>query len=237
MHVYQETCSLDAAYEDKNSFRSALQASHVLGEASESEEEAEEALESPSDPLDDSELMEGSHQASSPRGSDGDVELPMGETLRLKVSWQQPPNMPEAARPPTERFDSVLHQRLFADAKALRAAALESKTRTFAEASKTLIGARQQLSKAYSNVQNVRQSARAITNDLFHLEDKLDIVSGCTLLPDLAPVRSWWFLQNFQHLRDILIFEFENVIVSLKISTDFNTRYLVRQRFEIRIRK
>lgn len=141
--------------------------------------------------LDDRELMESGSQllSGSPRGSDADLELPMGETLRLKVNWQQPPPPPEPAKAAdaAERFDSVLHQRLFADVRALRAAATESKTRTFVEASKTLAGARQQLSRAYSSVQQVRQSARAITNDLFHLEDKLDIVTGCTLLPDLSP--------------------------------------------------
>ncbi len=33
--------------------------------------------------------------------------------------------------------------------------------------------------------QDISHSMRLLTNDLFHLEDKIDIVASCNLLPDI----------------------------------------------------
>ncbi|KAK7494819.1 hypothetical protein BaRGS_00013946 [Batillaria attramentaria] len=53
-------------------------------------------------------------------------------------------------------------------------------------AARSLSGTTTQLLKSHSIVQDVSHSMRLLTNDLFHLDDRIDIILSCKLLPDIC---------------------------------------------------
>ncbi|XP_064627261.1 biogenesis of lysosome-related organelles complex 1 subunit 3-like [Lineus longissimus] len=85
------------------------------------------------------------------------------------------------------KYDTLLHRKLKERNISLRRNLVIMKSQAYLRAGKELKNTTQQLIKSQSAIQDVSNNMRLLTNDLFHLEDKIDIITSCQILPDLHP--------------------------------------------------
>jgi hypothetical protein len=96
------------------------------------------------------------------------------KTTKLRVSKQNRFTSP-----------SLLHQKLREKNEELYEHLESSIGTAYTSASKDVLAICEKLSKSQTAIQDVSHNMRLLTNDLFHLEDKIDIVATCHILPDI----------------------------------------------------
>lgn len=145
------------------------QALMVAGEASESEEEEVNTSQHGSPEL-------TPLKVDVQRSSSSDLmELPMLMSTRMVESRYNKP-----------KYDTLLHRKLRESNWQLHDHMVEVGGQAYLSAARGLTSATAQLLKSHSIVQDVSHSMRLLTNDLFHLDNKIDIILSCKLLPDIA---------------------------------------------------
>ncbi|XP_041354171.1 biogenesis of lysosome-related organelles complex 1 subunit 3-like isoform X2 [Gigantopelta aegis] len=119
-------------------------------------------------------------------------ELPV-----LKVDFQKcetdqaidPSKLPtlETTRMVTSRpkYDTLLHRKLREKNLAFHHHLVEIGSQAYLSSAKQLQNITQNLLKSHKAIQDISHNMRLLTNDLFHLEDKIDIIATCHLLPDI----------------------------------------------------
>lgn len=83
------------------------------------------------------------------------------------------------------KYNSLLHRKLRDRNIALRQHIADTINQTYVIAGKDLHNNTLQLQKTQVAIQDVSHHMRLTTNDLFHLEDRVDIVASCNILPDI----------------------------------------------------
>ncbi|XP_013379794.1 biogenesis of lysosome-related organelles complex 1 subunit 3 [Lingula anatina] len=83
------------------------------------------------------------------------------------------------------KYDTLLHKKLRERNVSLRRSLVDTVHQVYVGGSKELKNTTLQLVKSQNAIQDVSHNLRLLTNDLFNLEDKIDIVLSCTLLPDI----------------------------------------------------
>ncbi|KAK3096576.1 hypothetical protein FSP39_001430 [Pinctada imbricata] len=82
-------------------------------------------------------------------------------------------------------YDSLLHRKLRERNGIMRRHIIDTVQQVYNSASKDLHNTTLQLHKSQSSVMDASHHLKLLTNDLFYLEDKMDIVSNCPILPDI----------------------------------------------------
>jgi hypothetical protein len=85
-------------------------------------------------------------------------------------------------------YDSLLHRKLRETNIAIRSRLEGIVQKQFETATKNLQSTGQQLTSSQLMIQQVSHTMRLLTNDLFQLEDKIDIVVTCSILPHVSVV-------------------------------------------------
>ncbi|XP_052810638.1 biogenesis of lysosome-related organelles complex 1 subunit 3-like [Mya arenaria] len=136
----------------------------VSGEASESDEEYEIITHEQSDlpPLNVNLAEQGDTEESAP------------------TSPQLQQNMP-----PKSKYNSLLNRKLRERNIALRRHIVETIHQNYTIAGKDIHNLTLQLQKSHIAMQDVSHHMRDTTNNLFNLEDRVDIVTSCNLLPNI----------------------------------------------------
>ncbi|KAL5010522.1 hypothetical protein ScPMuIL_012827 [Solemya velum] len=83
------------------------------------------------------------------------------------------------------KYDTLLHRKLRERNGLFRRHIIETIANVYQGCVKNIHNTTLQLLKTQSAIQDTSYHMRLLTNDLFHLEDRIDIVSGCHLLPDI----------------------------------------------------
>lgn len=84
------------------------------------------------------------------------------------------------------KYDTLLHRKLRERNMALRRHIVDTVHHTYLTAAKDLSNTTQQLHKSQSAIMDIQHHMRLLTNDSFNLEDKIDIITSCKLLPDIT---------------------------------------------------
>lgn len=108
------------------------------------------------------------------------------ELQQTKDSRGSHDNIVQHRSPEGSKYNSLLHSRLREANTRLEADMLSSYSRELEGATKNLTTTTQQLTKTKALIQDASNTMRMITNSLFYVEDKINIVSSCTLLPDIT---------------------------------------------------
>ncbi|VDI58722.1 biogenesis of lysosome-related organelles complex 1 subunit 3 [Mytilus galloprovincialis] len=85
----------------------------------------------------------------------------------------------------TSKYDSLLHRKLRERNIAFRRHLVDSVHQVYISSSKDLHNIRLQLHKTQGALNDVSHNMSLLTNDLFKLDNTLDTVSTCTILPDI----------------------------------------------------
>ncbi|XP_071133572.1 biogenesis of lysosome-related organelles complex 1 subunit 3-like isoform X2 [Mytilus edulis] len=85
----------------------------------------------------------------------------------------------------TSKYDSLLHRKLRERNIAFRRHLVDSVHQVYLSSSKDLHNIRLQLHKTQGALNDVSHNMSLLTNDLFKLDNTLDTVSTCTILPDI----------------------------------------------------
>ncbi|XP_023236469.1 biogenesis of lysosome-related organelles complex 1 subunit 3-like [Centruroides sculpturatus] len=83
------------------------------------------------------------------------------------------------------RYNTLLHRKLREKNQSLHKNLIEMACQPYQSAAKEIGSISQQLIKSQILVQEVSSTLRRLTNDLFQLEDKVQTIRSCTLLPDI----------------------------------------------------
>ncbi|XP_033741180.1 biogenesis of lysosome-related organelles complex 1 subunit 3-like [Pecten maximus] len=83
------------------------------------------------------------------------------------------------------KHDTLLHRKLRERNTSLRRHIVDAVHQAYQTSTKDLHNTTQQLHKSQSVVMDISHNMRLLTNDLFYLEDKIDIITTCKILPDI----------------------------------------------------
>ncbi|ELU11323.1 hypothetical protein CAPTEDRAFT_226865 [Capitella teleta] len=95
------------------------------------------------------------------------------------------PSLPLSPTTAPPKFDTLLHRKLRERHGALAEHICDSFAKEYSAGAQDLFAISHHMTKSQMAVQDISHNLRLLTNDLFHLEDKVDIVSGCHILPDI----------------------------------------------------
>ncbi|XP_025097277.1 biogenesis of lysosome-related organelles complex 1 subunit 3-like isoform X1 [Pomacea canaliculata] len=150
------------------------QAVVVEGEASESEEEEEVEVDTS---LNSTKLppLKVEPQKKVQYGSSGDLsDVPTLMSPRMAdLRFNKP------------KYDTLLHRKLRENNWHLHDNMLEVAGQMYLGASRSLGSTTAHLLKSHSTLQDISHAVRLLTNDLFHLDDRISIILSCKLLPDI----------------------------------------------------
>ncbi|XP_071114154.1 biogenesis of lysosome-related organelles complex 1 subunit 3-like [Haliotis cracherodii] len=139
----------------------------ISGEASESEEEVDTSLQGSQElPA----LKVDRNRGEDLQGSDP-TQLPILTTTRMVTS--------------KPKYDTLLHRKLRERNLQFHGHLVSLGSHAYLSAAKHINNTTQQLLKSHVAIQDVSHNMRLMTNDLFRLEDKINIISSCNLLPDI----------------------------------------------------
>ncbi|XP_065926567.1 biogenesis of lysosome-related organelles complex 1 subunit 3 isoform X3 [Magallana gigas] len=82
------------------------------------------------------------------------------------------------------KYDSLLHKKLRERNASLRRHLVDSVHQMYLVSAKDLHNTSLQLHKSKALIGDLSHNMRNLTNDLFHLEDRVDIITSCMILPD-----------------------------------------------------
>ncbi|GAB1605484.1 biogenesis of lysosome-related organelles complex 1 subunit 3-like [Argonauta hians] len=83
------------------------------------------------------------------------------------------------------KYNSLLHTKLRDRNIAFSRHLREALKHVYSSSTKNLLANSQNLFKTQAAIQDVSHNMRLLTNDLFHIQDKIDIITSCNLLPDI----------------------------------------------------
>ncbi|XP_052710823.1 biogenesis of lysosome-related organelles complex 1 subunit 3-like [Crassostrea angulata] len=83
------------------------------------------------------------------------------------------------------KYDSLLHKKLREKNASLRRHLVDSVHQMYLVSAKDLHNTSLQLHKSKALIGDLSHNMRNLTNDLFHLEDRVDIITSCMILPDI----------------------------------------------------
>ncbi|XP_012938113.1 biogenesis of lysosome-related organelles complex 1 subunit 3 [Aplysia californica] len=166
----------------------------VQGEASESDEEEELSSSSLSEPravVVEGEASESEEEELDSSGKSIPPALPPIKSLNEHSSSYEsidsitnvPTLAPRQAWKP--KYDTVLNRKLWESNLSLCNNANGIASQAYLSAAKDITNCAQQLSKSHGAIQDVSHNLRLLTNDLFNLDDRTDIIISCKLLPDI----------------------------------------------------
>ncbi|KAH3739063.1 biogenesis of lysosome-related organelles complex 1 subunit 3-like [Dreissena polymorpha] len=93
---------------------------------------------------------------------------------------------PAQKLPPKSKYNSLLNRKLRERNIALRRHLVDTVHQSFTIAAKDIHNLTMQLQKSHIAIQDVSHNMREATNTLFYLEDKVDIVRHCMILPQIS---------------------------------------------------
>ncbi|XP_069130325.1 biogenesis of lysosome-related organelles complex 1 subunit 3-like isoform X2 [Argopecten irradians] len=163
--------------EDENEVRTTEPeqvATVVTGEASESEDDETEDVPTPQD----QQQLPPLKVDTNGKGDNDDILA--GDGLSSPVSPTQ--KITDVYRP---KYDTLLHRKLRERNTSLRRHMVDAVHQSYQTSTKDLHNTTQQLHKSQSVVMDISHNMRLLTNDLFYLEDKIDIITTCQILPDI----------------------------------------------------
>ena len=141
----------------------------VSGEASESDEEIDSSQSTQLPPL------------NVDKNSKADEDLIIVSTASLPGE-----DKPYLIGHGMSKYDSLLHRKLRERNIALRRHLVDSVHQMYISSSKDLHNIRLQLHKTQGYLTDVTHNMSLLTNDLFKVENTLDTVTTCTILPDIT---------------------------------------------------
>ncbi|KAL4232437.1 biogenesis of lysosome-related organelles complex 1 subunit 3 [Mactra antiquata] len=95
-----------------------------------------------------------------------------------------PPSVPVTLKETKPKYNTLLNKKLRERNVALRRHIVDTIHQSYLLAAKDIKNLNTQLQKSHIAIQDVSHHMRNVNNDLFHLEDKVDIVRTCFILPD-----------------------------------------------------
>ncbi|XP_045196077.2 biogenesis of lysosome-related organelles complex 1 subunit 3-like [Mercenaria mercenaria] len=122
--------------------------------------------------------------------SEGQV-LPLNVNISEKgdtsdISSPQSPPFPIQQKETKPKYNTLLNRKLRERNIALRRHIVDTIHQSYTQAAKDLHNLTVQLQRSHIAIQDVSHHMRNTTNDLFNLEDKVDIVRSCNILPDIT---------------------------------------------------
>ncbi|KAL8584353.1 hypothetical protein ACOMHN_031973 [Nucella lapillus] len=150
------------------------QAVVVAGEASESEEEEVDTADSEAASSDLPPLKVEQSKKLERESSSDLSDVPMLISPRMADSRFNKP-----------KYDTLLHRKLRENNWQLHEHMVEIAGQTYLGAARNLSSTTAHLAKSHTMLQDISHSMRLLTNDLFRLDDCIDIVQSCTLLPSI----------------------------------------------------
>ncbi|CAH1799308.1 unnamed protein product [Owenia fusiformis] len=158
----------EASESDDDDFKESLKPQGVIvaGEASESEES------------DDEVKTEGVTPLSVDENGKGD-SVP-GEEEQITRSLRTGSDIKEPLK-----FDTLLHRKLREKNISFRRHLYNQVSQTYMTSAKDLHHITQGLLKSQTHVQDVSHNLRLMTNNLFQLQDKVDIITSSNVLPEI----------------------------------------------------
>ncbi|XP_022286609.1 uncharacterized protein LOC111099582 [Crassostrea virginica] len=166
----------------------------VDGEASESDEEEEEEVEKggsvPATEQTPTNAVSVSGEApESDEEEEGEETNPIpplrvesGPKDDLEGSESKPAHRLYSSKP---KFDSLLHKKLREKNVTLRRHLVDSIHQMYLTSAKDLHNTSLQLHKSKAMFADLSHNMKNLTNDLFYLEDKVDIITSCQILPEV----------------------------------------------------
>ncbi|KAH9505601.1 hypothetical protein Btru_056007 [Bulinus truncatus] len=167
-HSYKTVIQGEASESDEDNIsEDELKAIIVEGEASESDEE---------------EIDTSLYQSRK--------ELPPLKVIEHSVSFEsvdditgaQTLSLKQAGKP---KYDTVLNKKLWESNLSLCNNLNGIVSHTYWSAAKDISNCGQQVSKSHALVQDISSHMRLTTNNLFNLQDAIDIITTCTILPNV----------------------------------------------------
>jgi len=165
----------------------------VQGEASESEEEEEVSLPNKPEPKPHGVVVEGEASESEEEELDSNgnalpsTQQKSNENSSSYESIDDIADMPSLA--PKQmwkpKYDSVLNRKLWESNMSFCNNINAMASHTYMTAAKDIVNCAQQLSRSHAAIQDVSHNMRLLTNDLFNLDDRVDIIVSCKLLPEV----------------------------------------------------
>ncbi|XP_060570598.1 biogenesis of lysosome-related organelles complex 1 subunit 3-like [Ruditapes philippinarum] len=111
-----------------------------------------------------------------------------GDTTDL--TSPQSPSLPSQQKEVKPKYNTLLNRKLRERNIALRRHIVDTIHQSYTQAATGLHNLTIQLQKSHIAIQDVSHHMRNTTNDLFQLEDKVDIVRSCNILPNITlPVK------------------------------------------------
>ncbi|KAL3882816.1 hypothetical protein ACJMK2_029122 [Sinanodonta woodiana] len=138
----------------------------VSGEASESEDEDDMT-----------------QQSIPPLTVHPDSEGDKADITNIGLSQSSTSPYHDAVKP---KYDTLLHKKLRERNIAFRRHLVDTILQTYTLSARDLHNNTLQLLKTQGTLQDIANHMRVLTNDLFHLEDKVDTISTCTILPEIT---------------------------------------------------
>ncbi|XP_042910108.1 biogenesis of lysosome-related organelles complex 1 subunit 3 isoform X2 [Parasteatoda tepidariorum] len=109
--------------------------------------------------------------------------------LSVSPSWEknftEPSEKTSSAGSSTTQHNTLLHKKLREKNQVLRKNIVELVTQPYESASKEIHNISQQLIKSQLLVQELRNTIRRLTNDLFDMEDKMEALRTGSFLPNM----------------------------------------------------
>ncbi|GIX69845.1 hypothetical protein CDAR_17861 [Caerostris darwini] len=111
-----------------------------------------------------------------------------GSDFSISESWgrnSSEPGEKDSSRDFSSQYNTLLHKKLKEKNLMLRKNVVELVTQPYESASKEIHTISQQLIKSQLLVQELRNTIRRLTNDLFDMEDKMEALRTGSFLPDI----------------------------------------------------
>ncbi|GFN84748.1 biogenesis of lysosome-related organelles complex 1 subunit 3 [Plakobranchus ocellatus] len=160
----------------------------VQGEASESDSEEEEIENDPTPLVIEGEADESDEEKPNMNDAPRKKELPALKLREYSTSFETLDDTPTGPpllhkKPGKPKHGTVLNRKLWESNLSLCNSLSNLISHTYLTAAKDITNCSQQVSRSHTLVQDVSHNMRLMTNDLFNLHDRIDIVTSCKILP------------------------------------------------------
>ncbi|RUS92035.1 hypothetical protein EGW08_000248 [Elysia chlorotica] len=161
----------------------------VQGEASESDSEEEELSNEPSPVVIEGEAEESDEEELDTTDTSKKKDLSTLKVTEYSASFDSIDDVASASalkkigRP---KHDIVLNRKLWESNLSFCHSLNALVSHTYLTAAKDITNCSQQVARSHTLVQDVSHNMRLMTNDLFNLHDRIDIVTSCKILPTIS---------------------------------------------------
>ncbi|KAK3778744.1 hypothetical protein RRG08_013015 [Elysia crispata] len=160
----------------------------VQGEASESDSEEEELSNEPTPVVIEGEAEESDEEELDTTDITKKKDLSILKVSEYSASFDSIDEVggtssKKIGRP---KHDNVLNRKLWDSNFSLCHSLNTLVSHTYLTAAKDITNCSQQVARSHTLVQDVSHNMRLMTNDLFNLHDRIDIVTSCKILPTIS---------------------------------------------------